>query len=121
MEGQANDKVDEGPPMGLPRARQSDPHIMTASMKKKRRVIVIGDSLLKGTEGLICRLDPSHMEVYCLPGARVRGITRKIPGLVQPSDYYPLIVVQIGTDEARDQSAWAIKRDFKVLERQVKG
>ena len=51
---QANDKVDEGPCMGLPRTRQSAPRITTASTNQKRRVIVIGNSLLKETEGRIC-------------------------------------------------------------------
>jgi len=61
--------------------------ITTASAKKKRRVIVIGDSLLRGTEGLICQPDSSHKEVCCLPGAWVREVVKKLPGLVQPSDY----------------------------------
>lgn len=39
---------------GLPRARQPTPHIMTTSVKKKRRVVVIGVSLLIRTEGSIC-------------------------------------------------------------------
>ena len=82
---------------------------------------MIGDSLLRGTEGPICRSDPSHREVCCLPGARVRDIARKLPGLVQPSDYYPLIVVQVGSDEVRDRNAQASKRNFRALERQVKG
>ena len=114
-EGRANDKADEGPCTGLPRARQSAPHITTASMKEKRRVIVIGDSFLRGTEGPMCRPDPSHREVCCLTGAQVRDIARKLPGLVWPSDYHPLLVVQVGSDEIRDKSTWAVKRDFRAL------
>jgi len=59
-EGQTNEDVGEGPSRGLPRTSQSAPCVMTAPAKKKRRVVVIGDSLLKGTEGPICRADPSH-------------------------------------------------------------
>jgi len=73
--------VGEGPSRGLPRTSQSAPHIVTAPVKKKRRVIVIGDSLLKGTEDPICRPDPSHREACCLPGARVRDVAAKLPGL----------------------------------------
>jgi len=120
-EGQAIGEADEGPRTGLPRTRQSAPCIMSASTKKKRRIIVIGDSLLRGTEGPICRPDPSHGEVCCLPGARVRDITRKLPGLVRPSDYYPLLVVQVGSDEVRTKSVQEIKRDFRALGQQVKG
>jgi len=88
---------------------------MTASVKKKRWVIVIGDSLLRGTEGPICRPDPSHREVCCLPGARVRDVARKLLGLVRPSDYYPLLVVQVGGDEIAERSPKAVKRDFRAL------
>jgi len=66
--------------------------IMTAPAKKKRRVTVLGDSLLKGTEGPIRPPDPSHREICCLPGARVRDVARKLPGLVQPPDYYALLM-----------------------------
>jgi len=76
----------------------------TASAKKKRRVIVTGDSLLRGTEGPICRPDPSHREVCCLPGAWVREVAKKLPGLVRPSDYYPLLVIQVGGDEIAEKS-----------------
>jgi len=46
--------VGEDPSSGLPRTSRSDPRITTASTKKKKRVIVIGDSLLRGTERPIC-------------------------------------------------------------------
>ncbi|KAK4822152.1 hypothetical protein QYF61_010413 [Mycteria americana] len=53
----------------------------------KRRVIVIGDSLLKGTEGPVCRPDPLLREVCCLPGAHVKVFNSKIscsPGTQPP-------------------------------------
>jgi len=84
-------------------------------------LLVWTHSLLKGMEGPICRLDPSHREVCCLPGARVRDVARKLPGLVQPSDYYPLLVMQVGGDEIMERSRKAIKRDFRALGRFVEG
>jgi len=83
---------------------------MTASTKTKRRIIVIGDSLLKGTEGPIYQPDPSHREVCFSPGAQVRDIARKLPGLVQLSDCFPPLVVQVGSEEITDKSAQEIKR-----------
>jgi len=88
---------------------------MTAPLKKKRRVIVVDDSLLRGTEGPIHQPDPSHREVCCLPGVPVRDVARKLPGLVRPSDYCPLLVVQVGGDESMERSPKAIKRDFRAL------
>lgn len=53
----------------------------TVSLKKKRRVVVV----LK--------------EVCCLPRARVKDMKRELPALVEPSDYYSLLLFQIGNDE----------------------
>ncbi|KAM9663018.1 uncharacterized protein ACIBXB_016421 [Morphnus guianensis] len=111
--------VDEVLSREVPRPSQAAPRILTSSEKRKRRVIVVGDSLLRGTEGPICRPDPSHREVCCLSGARVKDITRKLPGLVQTSDYYPLLVVQVGSDEIAERNPKAIKRDFRALGRLV--
>lgn len=59
LDGQANDDVDKIPSAlrELRRASQPMPRITTTPTKKKRRVIVIGDSLLKGTKGPICHPD----------------------------------------------------------------
>jgi len=119
----ATEEEGEGkaPSGGLPRTSQTAPRIKTASAKKIRRVIVIGDSLLRGTEGPICRPDPSHREVCCLPGARVRDDAKELPGLVRPSDYYPLLVMQVGGDEIAERSPKVIKRDFRALAQLVEG
>ena len=69
------------------RLRQSPPCLETASVRKGRRGIVVGDSLLWGTEGSICRPDPTCKEVCCLPGAHISDIARKVLGLVCSSDY----------------------------------
>ena len=87
--------VDPSTPEELRRPERPTPHITTTSTKKKRQVIVAGRSLLKGTEGPICRADPPHREVCCLPGAWVRDITRKIPSLIRPSDYCLLPVTAL--------------------------
>jgi len=81
----------------------------------------VGDSLLRGTEGSICKLDPSHWEVCCLPGARVSDITRKLPKLVRSTDYFPLLIVQVGSDETAHRSLRTMKRDFRGLGHLVQG
>ena len=72
-------------------------------------------SVLRGTEGPICRPDPYHREVCCLPGAWVRDIKRKVTALVQPSDYYLLLVFQAGNNEVVERSLQSLKKDFKAL------
>ena len=80
-----------------------------------RRVVVIGDSLLRGTEEAICWPDHIRREVCCLPGEQVRDISRKPPGLIRPSDYYPLLIVQAGSDEVAEKSLRTIKKGFRRL------
>ena len=90
-------------------------HLTTASTRKDRRVVVIGGSFLRGTESPICWPDPIRREVCCLPGARVRDISRKLPELIRPSDYYPLLIIQAGRDEIAEKSLRSIKKDFRGL------
>ena len=105
----------------LPKASQSAPHFATTSVRKKRRTIVIGVSLVRATEGLICCSDLSHREMCCLPGAQVRDGARNISYLVKPSDYYPLLVFHIGNEEVGKRGPQAIKRDFRALGRLLRG
>jgi len=106
--------VNPSTPEELRRTERPNPCITTTSTRKKR-VIGVGDSLLKGTEGPICRADHAHREVCCLQGDRVRDITRKLPSLVQPSDYHPLLLFHLGGDEVAVHSPRMIKRDFRAL------
>ena len=103
------------------RLRQSPPCLEIVSVRKGRRGIVVGDSLLWGTEGPICRPDPTCREVCCLPGAHIRDIARKVPGLVCSSDYCPLLIVQISSDEIAQGSLQAIKKDVRGLGQMVEG
>ena len=98
IEGEVSEEAWEGSPKRLPRARQSTPCVETASARKERRVVLVGYFLLRGTEGPTCRLDLSHWEVRCLLGAQVRDITRKLPKLVRSTGYFPLLIVQVGSD-----------------------
>jgi len=95
----------EGPPS----------HITTSSTRRKRRITVVGDSQLRGTEGPICRADPPLREVCCFLGARVKDIARKLPRLVRPSDYYPLLLFHVGADKVAVSSPRVIKKEFKAL------
>jgi len=38
-----------------------------------------------------------------------------ISSLICPSDYYPLLIVQAGSDEVADRSLRIIKNDFRGL------
>jgi len=45
----------------------------------------------------------------------VRDITCKLPSLVQPLDYYLLLLFHVGAEEVAVHSRRVIKRDFRAL------
>ena len=55
------------------------------------------------------------------PGACVRDITRKLPGLIRPSVYYPPLILQADSEELESRSLRAMKKDFRALGWLVKG
>lgn len=70
-----------------------------ASTGNKRRVVVVPALLLRGAECPVCQPDSYHREVCCLAGAWVRDITGRLPGLIQHTDYYAIVIVQVGSDK----------------------
>ena len=83
--------------------------------RRKRRVIVIGDSILRGTEGPICRQDPSAREVYCLPGAKIQDAKGMLQSIIQPTDYYPMVLVHVGTNDAARRAPDRLMEDYHAL------
>ncbi|PKU43543.1 suppression of tumorigenicity 5 [Limosa lapponica baueri] len=112
VEGQLSEDVNDGQfTSEMPtQSKKRTAHITTTSTRRKRRVIVVGDSFLRGTECPIWQVDPPHREVCCLPGAWVKDVTRKLLGLVWSSDYYPLLIFHVvaGSDSGRNRQIQAI-------------
>ena len=50
-----------------------------------------------------------------------QDITRKLPKLVRSTDYVPLLIIQVGSDEIAQRSLQAMKRDFRGLGQLVQG
>jgi len=66
-------------------------------------------------EAPICQHDTLSREVCCLPGARIRNITKRLPSLVQSTDYYPLLLFHMGMNHIGRRSLRNIKKDYKSL------
>lgn len=66
----------------------------------------MGHSLLRETEGPMCRPDTTPREVCCLPG-EVRDTTGKLSSLVRFCDHYPLQVAQTGSDKIKKEKSEA--------------
>lgn len=117
MEGHSVEDVNDSPntPEVPPRSEGPTPCIITSSMRKKRQITAVGDSLLSRTGGLILRADPPHREGCFLSGSWVMDITRKLPSLVQPSDYSLLLIAHVGKEEAASHSPRMNKGDYRAL------
>lgn len=101
-------------------ARPSPRCITTTPSKKKQWVIVVCDSLLKGTEASICYPYPQSRDVCCFPGAHIKDVTERLPDLVRPTDYYTLLLFPIGTSDTTASDLKNVKRDYKELGAAVK-
>ncbi|XP_069588568.1 uncharacterized protein [Ranitomeya imitator] len=91
-----------------------------STAKKHRRVVVVGDSLLRGTEAAICRPDITAREVCCLPGAMIKDVTDRIPKLFSSKDLHPFLLIHVGTNDTARKDLPTICKDFEELGKKVK-
>ena len=94
---------------------QPPTHIRTSAIRNVRRVLVIGDSLLRGTEAPICCPDNISREVYFLPRARIRDVTERLLSLVKPADYHSFLLFQVRSHDVAMRRLRNFKRDFMSL------
>lgn len=71
--------------------------------------MVFGDSLLCGKEALLCRLDLLFRKVCCLPGAQIRNSVTRLKSLVQPSDYYQILLFYVDANDVATKSCPAVR------------
>ncbi|XP_073171140.1 uncharacterized protein [Lepidochelys kempii] len=111
----------ETPPVG--RHEMHCPRVggsMTTAPKRRRRVVVVGDSLLRGTESSICRPDQENREVCCLPGAKIRDVTERLPRLIKPSDRDSFLLLHMGTNDTAKNDLEQITADYVALGKRIK-
>lgn len=74
--------------------------IRTTATRKVHRMLVIGDSFLRGTEVPIFQSDNISGEVCCLPEAHFCDVMERLLSLVKPTDYHPFLLFQVGKNDA---------------------
>lgn len=80
-----------------------------------RQVLVVGDSIIRGTDRAICHKDRDRRTVCCLPGARVRHIADRVDRLLGGAGEDPAVMVHIGTND-KVRGRWSVlKNDFRDL------
>uniref|UniRef100_A0A8D2L7V5 SGNH hydrolase-type esterase domain-containing protein n=1 Tax=Varanus komodoensis TaxID=61221 RepID=A0A8D2L7V5_VARKO len=107
----------KGATAGEARARARPP---TTTRKTRRWVIVVGDSLLRGTETAVCRPNLETREVCCLPGACIRHVKDRVERLVRSRGHQPLLMIHVGTNDVARQGVVGITRDFEALGKKLR-
>uniref|UniRef100_A0A8C5QSS9 SGNH hydrolase-type esterase domain-containing protein n=1 Tax=Leptobrachium leishanense TaxID=445787 RepID=A0A8C5QSS9_9ANUR len=80
-------------------------------------VVVVGDSIIKRVDRVICRADRLNRTVCCLPGARVRHVVDRLLGGAGDD---PAVMVHIGTND-KVRGRWKdLKNDFRELGSKLK-
>lgn len=88
---------------------------------RPRQVVVIGDSIIRRTDSIVCRSDRLNRMVCCLPGARVRHVVDRVDKLLGGAGHDPAVLVHVGTND-RIHGRWRIlKNQFKELGCKLKG
>lgn len=72
----------------------------------------VDNSLLQGTKAPICQPDISSRQVYCLPGACICDVVEGLSTLVQPSDYYSLLLFHVRNNDTAGEDLERIKQDL---------
>uniref|UniRef100_A0A8C8SQ58 KRAB domain-containing protein n=1 Tax=Pelusios castaneus TaxID=367368 RepID=A0A8C8SQ58_9SAUR len=54
-------------------------------------------------------------EVCCLPEARIRDVTEGLLRIIRPSDYYPMLLIHVGTNDTASGDPQQIKTDYRAL------
>ncbi|KAF7237655.1 Beta-parvin [Varanus komodoensis] len=107
----------KGAAAGEARTRARPP---TTTRKTRWRVIVLGDSLLKGTELAVCRPNLETREVCCLPGACIRHVKDRVECLVRSGGHQPLLVIHVGTNDVARQGVVGTTRAFEALGKKLR-
>uniref|UniRef100_A0A3B3SL27 SGNH hydrolase-type esterase domain-containing protein n=1 Tax=Paramormyrops kingsleyae TaxID=1676925 RepID=A0A3B3SL27_9TELE len=66
---------------------------------RRREVVVVGDSSIRGVDRYVCTHDRGSRTVSCLPGAQVGDLPNRVDRLLAPAGVDPVVVVHVGTND----------------------
>lgn len=94
--------------------------IRTHPTRKIHKVLVIVECLLRGTEAPIGHPDNFSREIFFLPAAHFH-VTERLMSLLNPTDYHPLLLVHVGSNDYAMRQLRTIKRDYMLHGAVLKG
>ena len=70
-----------------------------ASSPKKRELLIVGDSIIRGVDSVVCSRDKESRTVCCLPGAQVGDILERVDKLLAREERDVVVMVHVGTND----------------------
>ena len=86
----------------------------------KRQVVVVGDSIIRGIDSILCKPDQESRMVCCLPGARVRDISDRLERILEREGDDPVVVVHVGTNNIGKTRKENLFGDYQALGTKLK-
>lgn len=83
-------------------------------------MLAVGDSA-GGHRGTHLPTAARGREGCCLPGATIRGVTRRGPRLVKSADCSPILIFHVGTEDMVEHKLGKSNQNFRALGRTRKG
>ncbi|XP_062896362.1 uncharacterized protein LOC134342314 [Mobula hypostoma] len=106
---------DSGPASGT----ESGP-VAQKGRARKRRAVVIGDSIVRGSNRRFCGRSPETRMVVCLPGARVWDISDRVQDILKWEGEEPEVLVHIGTNDIGRKRDEVLKEEYRELGRELR-
>lgn len=91
----------------------------THSGVRKGKVLVISDSRLRGWGSLSFGAGFLGSAAVLLAWGKDQGIMDKMIRCINPTDYYLLVIIHLGTNDVADNSVEWVKMDCEVLSRHL--
>uniref|UniRef100_A0A6I8SSN1 SGNH hydrolase-type esterase domain-containing protein n=1 Tax=Xenopus tropicalis TaxID=8364 RepID=A0A6I8SSN1_XENTR len=85
------------------------------SRARPKQMVVIGDSIIRKVDRVICQADRFNRTFCCLPGARVRHVVDRVDTLLGGAGHDPAVLVHIGTNDKMNGRWGTLKSEFRDL------
>ncbi|XP_055498906.1 uncharacterized protein LOC129701618 [Leucoraja erinacea] len=87
---------------------------------KAGKAIVVGDSIVRGTDRGFCGNRQDARIVCCLPGARIQDVTDRVQKILKGEGEHPEVVVHVGINDVGKKGMNILQRDFRELGKMLK-
>lgn len=93
----------------------------TATSSKKRELLIVGDSIVRGVDSIVCSRDKESRTVCCLPGAQVGDLLENADKLLARAGRDPVVMVHVGTNDIGKGRFEVLQDKFVELAGKLRG